>query len=83
MTESGDRLARYFLAHRAVTQELAARIPDDRVDYAPWPGAMGVGRLLVHMANSHHALAATPPIACAPARLYPRRCRAQGCRAQR
>ncbi len=59
MSERAERLAKYFLAHRRVTEDLAARIPDDRVDYAPWPGALGVGRLLLHIADAHHALTAT------------------------
>lgn len=53
----GERLKLRFLAHRSVTLELAARIPDDRGDFRPWSEAMTVAALLRHMAVSHHTFA--------------------------
>jgi uncharacterized damage-inducible protein DinB len=53
MSATGERLADRFLAHRSVTQALAAQIPDACADFRPWPGAMTVVDLLNHMAAAH------------------------------
>lgn len=53
MSEATERLVRLFLMHRQVTQELADRMPDDRVDFKPWDGAKTFGELVTHMATAH------------------------------
>jgi uncharacterized damage-inducible protein DinB len=58
MGTRGQQLADQVLAHRTVTVDLAGRIPDDRVDFRPWPGAMTLGGLLQHMAAAHHMFVA-------------------------
>lgn len=51
---SGEELAERWMAHRKVTEELLGRIPDDRSDFRPWPGAMTCAELGTHIAVAHH-----------------------------
>lgn len=57
MADSADILERW-LRHRSVTQDLAGRLPDNLAGFAPWPGAMTTGALIVHIAQSHRGLTA-------------------------
>jgi uncharacterized damage-inducible protein DinB len=54
MSAQGEQLARRFMSHRSATMEEARRIPADKVDFKPWPGAMSLGDLIWHMAGAHH-----------------------------
>lgn len=40
---------RYFLSHRHVTKNLAARIGEDHLGYKPTPTSMPAGELVAHM----------------------------------
>lgn len=54
MATEGEQLARLFLAHRTVTQQIAHAIPSDQGDFRPWSGAMAAHDLVRHMAIAHH-----------------------------
>lgn len=51
---SGTELADRWMAHRKVTEALLERIPDDRGNFEPWPGAMTTAALAGHIAVAHH-----------------------------
>lgn len=54
VSTQGEQLAGQFMRHRSVTVDEAGRLPADKLDFKPWPGAMSLGELLWHVAGSHH-----------------------------
>ncbi|GIO93831.1 MULTISPECIES: DinB family protein [Paenibacillus] len=49
--ETEQQLKRW-LRHRGVLQQLLEEIRDEHLEYKPWPNAMTLGKLIVHMAAS-------------------------------
>lgn len=48
----GEKFAKLFLSHRTVVEDILQKVPDDKFDLKPWPGALSLGELAVHMADS-------------------------------
>jgi len=47
---AGEQMQSQWLRHRTVLQEILVHVPDDKFDYQPWPNAMSLADLAVHMA---------------------------------
>ncbi|MBX6350599.1 MAG: DinB family protein [Clostridia bacterium] len=45
----------HWQRHRAVVEDILARIGDEHVDFKPWDGAMRLGELALHLAGWNHA----------------------------
>ncbi|MCY0876173.1 MAG: DinB family protein [Firmicutes bacterium] len=43
-----------WLRHRAVLPDILGRVDAEKVDFAPWEGALTLGKLAVHMVTSTH-----------------------------
>ncbi|KPV43720.1 DinB family protein [Alicyclobacillus ferrooxydans] len=47
-----SNLSSQLMMHRAVLQDILSRVPEDQVDMKPWPNALSLSDLAVHMVTS-------------------------------
>lgn len=52
MSSGMDDVARGWLQHRMVIDDLLALVKDEDINYKPWEGAMSLGELAIHIVTS-------------------------------